>query len=680
MSYRHILPMPIPGLDDAPKFKGKRVTDFLDELEYHASVAQISCNDLPGHVLRYCSRKVRFTVEAAPCWTQNDWPAACAYLIKLYGSNDRKPRITIDKFRKWIKHHSRDQDFKSLQDVDEYYREFMAQSTPLLDTLFLTTHEANLLFFSGIPKALHRDIRDLLPEACRTVQSPPQIDVVLALLRKEFDEDDIFQENDSDLSSDLDESDSDLSDANYCKTRRKPKKNVKYSTDPCFTALPPPTATFAVPLPSQEVSFDVQPYQGSVPGLDDVSACQTRFEDSERSPAPTPEEEQAIDDEDLNQADAEDDASQQVKDTIYGDVVIETNLNTLISLPLKHVLVDSTEAVHHLSVRDGHSLAYDVPRVLEPLDDIPIDNYKELDVSIMATAPPAHEYQEEKSDNNAVYYCMALKIQARRQVTGSATKRAEFQFLPSFKSQRANDAFFSTSFYTASMPPRSLSFLLFNQEVPRCRALEANPTTTGDNDTSGQLYIDINHPREVTFEKIPNDDARQSSQYQSTKLPSNGQVIRRKTLSDISPSDPRSTSSILVGFSQLLAPSSRLFPAPHPCAVVSTRMLLITFPQELRTIPQCSSGKDPPGRRERSKMSSPLFMPLFDLFKKYRILVKSVAIAPSVQVFDDLFENRSYCNLDDTRFQAGLDMFYWFSYFLCPATLLMPFFAIFKPP
>ena len=73
------------------------------------------------------------------------------------------------------------------------------------------------------------------------------MDDVLALLRKEFDQDDIFNKDDSDFPSDLD---SKLSDTNY----PEPKKKVYYRTNPCFTALMPCPATF----PLQEVSFDLQ--------------------------------------------------------------------------------------------------------------------------------------------------------------------------------------------------------------------------------------------------------------------------------------------------------------------------------------------------------------------------------------------------------------------------------------
>lgn len=239
---------------------------------------------------------------------------------------------------------------------------------------------------------------------------------------------------DAEFSSDFGESELDPSDADYdqeaqFKTSRQNKKKVKYSTSSRFTALPPPPATFAVPLPPQEVSGILQGPQAqklySVPIL----------------------QEQATDVEDLCQADAEDDASQQAEETIDGDVDIETNLDALISLPLKHVLVDSTEVVLHPRVPDGHSVApssavsnddfsltHNVPCVLEPLDNVPTDIYEELDVSMMATTPPAHKFHEEKSDDNAIRYCLARKSRARRQATGSVTKRAEIYFISSFKS------------------------------------------------------------------------------------------------------------------------------------------------------------------------------------------------------------------------------------------------------
>ncbi|KAF8241121.1 hypothetical protein L208DRAFT_1057040, partial [Tricholoma matsutake] len=201
--------MLIPGTLNAPLFKGKYVNDFLDTLEALTSTSQIRLEDLLSYVLHYCHRHVHNIVEFAPHWTQNDWPAACAYLIKLYGSSDRKPHISTDKLCKWIKHHSCHETFKSVQDVDQYYCEYMAKIAPLLSTHSITSIEADLLFFRGISQELQPEIRDQLLEAHTRIQSPPPMDDVLALLRKEFNEDNIFQGDNTDFSSNLDESDSD---------------------------------------------------------------------------------------------------------------------------------------------------------------------------------------------------------------------------------------------------------------------------------------------------------------------------------------------------------------------------------------------------------------------------------------------------------------------------------------
>jgi hypothetical protein len=141
---------------------------------------------------------------------------------------------------------------------------------------------------------------------------PLPIDAVLTLLRDEFNQDDILIKDDTDI-----ESDSDLSDADNHKMPWKPKKKVKYSSNTCFTASLPPAAIFPVPLPPQEVPFDLQPYQGSVPGTDNISACPSyipsQVQLDESSSVSTPQV-QATNVEDPPQVNAEDD------DTAAGDV------------------------------------------------------------------------------------------------------------------------------------------------------------------------------------------------------------------------------------------------------------------------------------------------------------------------------------------------------------------------
>jgi hypothetical protein len=229
-----VTPMPTPGTPYAPLFKGERVKDFLDSLEVHADSARIDRNDLPGYVLRYCNRHVRNTIESASHWAANDWAATRQYLIKLYGSNDRKPLITVDKFRKWIKRHSSTKTFSRVQDVDRYYREFEARAVPLIADNHISVNEADVLFFKGIPKSKRKIIRRKLPAAQTKVNSPPPRANVLALLQGEFDEDDIDNDSDSDTSEDSDSSDdsgsdSDEEDTSSKRNSRKKKKKGKFN-------------------------------------------------------------------------------------------------------------------------------------------------------------------------------------------------------------------------------------------------------------------------------------------------------------------------------------------------------------------------------------------------------------------------------------------------------------------
>ena len=245
------------------------------------------------------------------------------------------------------------------------------------------------------------------------------------------------------------------------------------------------------------------------------------------------------------------------------------------SLPLKHVLVDSTEAVRHLSIRDGHSLTYDVPHVLKPWGNVPTDDYEELDILTMAIAPPAHEYPEEKSDDYTMRYCLALKIQTRRQ----ATNRAEFRFISSFKSPCADDELFKILFYTPASP--SVSLLI----IP-----------------------------EVQHHQIPNEDSKEIATSCSPKIFCNDKVAPHlKTFVRSPPQAPHSASSVLVGFSQLLI-SSKLpfsFPLRPMLSTDQTSISLITLPQEVpATATRRSSGKDPPSTQNHSSLTHTSICPM----------------------------------------------------------------------
>ncbi|KAF8241162.1 hypothetical protein L208DRAFT_1175328, partial [Tricholoma matsutake] len=183
--------MPTPSSPNAPYFKGRCINDFLDSLEVLTDTAEVPLTELPAYILRYCNRRIRYTIESAAHWAQQDWEATQTYLVKLYGSDDHKPRISQDKLRRWVKRHAKCKAFSRVQHADHYYRDFNVQATHLISNNQLTESDTNILFFRGLPTAQQKAMRRRLPADKTKIQSPAARDDILVLLQREFNEDDI---------------------------------------------------------------------------------------------------------------------------------------------------------------------------------------------------------------------------------------------------------------------------------------------------------------------------------------------------------------------------------------------------------------------------------------------------------------------------------------------------------
>jgi hypothetical protein len=183
--------MPTPNTDNAPYFRGTHVKDFLNALENHADNAQLSYKALPGYVPRYCNDSIRQLIRRHAVWAGSDWDAARAFLTKLYASADKDPLITSDKLRAWVKKHAIEGVFSRSQDVDKYYRKFITQSDYLIAKQEILNRDVNLLFFQGIPDSTWKKICKGLPVANQKISNPPEVDITLALLQREFDDTDI---------------------------------------------------------------------------------------------------------------------------------------------------------------------------------------------------------------------------------------------------------------------------------------------------------------------------------------------------------------------------------------------------------------------------------------------------------------------------------------------------------
>jgi hypothetical protein len=245
------VPMPTPGTDNTPYFKGTRVEDFLDALENHADNARLSHTYLPAYVPRYCSDKIRQMIRRHAVWSGTDWASARAFLVKLYASADQDPLITSDKFRVWVKRHTTEGTFTRLQDIDKYYRRFITQSYFLIAQQEILQRDVNLLFFQGIPDPICKKVKKGLPSANQKITNPPDVDVTLGVLRREFDETDldavVCDIDLHDYSDDEESNNSDLETTAQVKLKPKKKKSVKFESDIV------PAAPVVEPIPMADV-------------------------------------------------------------------------------------------------------------------------------------------------------------------------------------------------------------------------------------------------------------------------------------------------------------------------------------------------------------------------------------------------------------------------------------------
>ncbi|GLB39066.1 hypothetical protein LshimejAT787_0602280 [Lyophyllum shimeji] len=241
-SFNLSVPMPTAGMPTSPSFNGHRIHDFLDGLEQHADSAHLSHDQLPQYVLRYCTNRVRQVIESAThIWSGTDWLAARLYLINLYESNDRTPKPSSERLRKWTERHGQEGSITSLRDVDRYNREFTLLAGNLVASGLLLQIDANWYFYRGIPESLRTRVKRRIPTANQKRNSLPQISELLRLLRAEFDDEDAdYVTEKVSLRVEAETDDEDADDADAPPPVKRPKKKVAFApTEKTVPAAPP---------------------------------------------------------------------------------------------------------------------------------------------------------------------------------------------------------------------------------------------------------------------------------------------------------------------------------------------------------------------------------------------------------------------------------------------------------
>jgi len=205
------VPMLLPGTKHAPRFRGKRLGDFLVTFEQMARNAGILDTEMPKHVLMYCTSSVRRVLKHDVVFEGGDWVKAKEVLEFWYPSYEDSARYSPDALRRFSKQVEKRQAVRSRWTLDRYACKFMAKTGNMVERARITRTERDMLFYKGLPLNLRKDLRVELEKAVGkhlTVDSPPDMRVVIELARQHYSPDDIDHESESDKDSDSDSDDS----------------------------------------------------------------------------------------------------------------------------------------------------------------------------------------------------------------------------------------------------------------------------------------------------------------------------------------------------------------------------------------------------------------------------------------------------------------------------------------
>ena len=216
------VPLPPPSSARAPRFRGKEdVNEFIDNIENAGKAAGYSEDRLPALVLRYCSSKVRSTLEGQTRYFAQgtSWPDAKEVLRFCFAKTEDSD-ATLESLRRFV---DRSREIRTKAQFEKYFRKFMRKCGNLMGRHLLTEAEYNMSFYRGLPESIRRRIKSSLiaiADAERkplSTSNPPPVQRTVELVRKLFSSDDI------DYCSD--------EDRKYRKKKSKKNKSRRSSTD-----------------------------------------------------------------------------------------------------------------------------------------------------------------------------------------------------------------------------------------------------------------------------------------------------------------------------------------------------------------------------------------------------------------------------------------------------------------
>ncbi|RDX55393.1 hypothetical protein OH76DRAFT_1338731 [Lentinus brumalis] len=229
----------LPLRDDkrAPRFKGKKVEEFIAVLEYLAESNTVGKDTLPKAVSRYVSSSVRSVLSAEPAFEGSDWEAAKKRLRYLYGSMTQTHKASPKRLRRFVKESFATEVVSSHATLDRYNLKFSEKAGNLVRDNAISQREIDELFYQGLPKKLRRSIMGDLGKAVHARTSaalsesnPPSRIEILDTARAFYKADAINGSSDSDSDSGSsaadDSSDPESDDSSDSTSKKREKKRA----------------------------------------------------------------------------------------------------------------------------------------------------------------------------------------------------------------------------------------------------------------------------------------------------------------------------------------------------------------------------------------------------------------------------------------------------------------------
>ncbi|KAJ3771646.1 hypothetical protein FB446DRAFT_704463, partial [Lentinula raphanica] len=164
-----IMPMPVPGMPDVPKFEGRDAKEFLEQIEAH------------GH-------RAEFDAEVE----NKTWSAAKRMLLQMFSAHEEPPDVSIRDLEDCCILWSNKEPLAKKADLDRYQRRYFSIVAPLLKQNALTNELKGYYFLQGLPKKDQKYVEKKLPAENKKKSNPPMVEEVIKIVHQKIENKDFI--------------------------------------------------------------------------------------------------------------------------------------------------------------------------------------------------------------------------------------------------------------------------------------------------------------------------------------------------------------------------------------------------------------------------------------------------------------------------------------------------------